>query len=308
MNKSIRIRVQRLFLIVSTTKTWLSAILVWLGLYRQAVVKFRNDELFELSKANWVQYLERIYLFHHFPGAKIFGDVVRINYKNKDLEFDCGRYGWGTVLEIFAGEPYREFFETTEIQGKTVLDVGAAFGDTAVVFLLAGAERVYAVEAFPGYCRLASKNIKTNGFDSRCEVILSAVGGASGTLKIDASLEEMFGVGVQEKEIGDEVPIVTLRQIADYINIKDVILKLDVEGYEYEILSNTPKEVLRVFSDMVIEYHYGHERITNQLKEAGYRVSHTGPYTVNMPHLADETAKNMSVGNIYAKRMDLWRA
>ncbi len=277
---------------------------MWLGLCRQAVVRFRNDEFFQLDKANWVQYLERVYLFHHFPDAKIFGDVVKINYKNKDLAFDCGRYGWGTVLEIFAGEPYREFFEITEIQGKTVLDVGAAFGDTAVVFLLAGAERVYAVEAFPGYCRLASKNIKTNGFDSRCEVLLSAVGGAPGTLKIDTNLEEMFGVGVQEKEIGDEVPVVTLKQIADDKGIKDAILKLDVEGYEYEILINTPKEDLRIFSDMVIEYHYGHERITSYLKEAGYSVSHTGPYTVNMSHLADEVAKNMSVGNIYAKRIN----
>lgn len=304
MHKSIQIRVQRLFLILSTTKNWLSAILVWLGLYRQAVVRFRNDELFNLSRANWVQYLERIYLFHHFPSARIFGDAVKINYKNRDLILDCGRYGWGTVLEIFAGEPYREFFELTEIKGKTVLDVGAAFGDTAIVFLLAEAKQVYAVEAFPGYFRLALKNIKTNGFESQCEVLLSAVGGAPGSLRIDENLEEMFGVGIQEKEIGEEVPIVTLKQIVHDKNIKDGILKLDVEGYEYEILLNTPKEVLRIFSDMVIEYHYGYERIINYLKEAGYSVRHTGPYTVSMSHLADETAKNMRVGNIYAKRID----
>jgi FkbM family methyltransferase len=304
MNKSIRIRAHRVFLIISTTKNWLSAILVWLGLHGQTVVIFRNNEIYQLSKANWVQYLERVYLFHHFPGASVEGDTVNIKYKNRDLAFDCGRYGWGTILEIFAGEPYREFFEITDIQGKTVLDVGAAFGDTAVVFLLAGAERVYAVEAFPGYCRLASKNIKTNGLDSQCEVLLSAVGGAPGTLKIDTHLEEMFGAGVEEIAVGDEVSVVTLSQIVEDKKLKDCILKLDVEGYEYEILLNTPKEVLRTFSDMVIEYHYGHERITNYLKEAGYSVSHTGPYSVSMSHLADEAAKNMSVGNIYARRMN----
>lgn len=307
MKTSGRIRVQRLFLIVSTTKNWLDAILVWLGLCNQKMVRFKNDEQFDLSKASWVQYLERVYLFHHFPSAKIEGDAVKINYKNTELIFDCGRYGWGTVLEIFAGEPYREFFEMTEIKGKTVLDVGAAFGDTAIVFLLAGAERVYAVEAFPGYFRLATNNIKTNGFESRCEVLLSAVGGAPGTLRIDEDLEEMFGVGVQEKETGEEVPIVTLKQIVHDKDIKDAILKLDVEGYEYEILLNTPKEVLRNFSDLVIEYHYGYERLINYLKEAGYSVRHTGPYTVSMSHLADEAAKNMRVGNIYARRIDAWQ-
>lgn len=304
MKKSIWIRAHRVILIISTTKSWLSAIFVWLGLYRQAVVKFRNNETYPLSKANWVQYLELVYLFHYFPSARVYGDTVNFNYKNKDLAFDCGRYGWGTILEIFAGEPYREFFEMTEIRGKKVLDVGAAFGDTAVLFLLAGAEQVYAVEAFPGYYRLAAQNIKTNNYDAHCEVLLSAVGGAPGTLKIDTNLEEMFGVGVQEMEVGDEVPVVTLKQIVDDRGLKDCILKLDVEGYEYEILLNTPKEDLRIFSDMVIEYHYGHERITSYLKEAGYSVSHTGPYTVSMSHLADEAAKNMSVGNIYARRIN----
>jgi|LauGreDrversion4_2_1035121.scaffolds.fasta_scaffold04009_4 FkbM family methyltransferase len=304
MSNSIQVRVERLYLVVSTTKNWPIAILIWLGLINFGLVRFKNNELFKLSKANWVQYLERVYLFHYFPDAKIFDEIVKFNYKNKDLVFDCGRYGLGTVLEIFAGEPYREFFETTKIKGKTVLDIGAAFGDTAIAFLLAGAGRVYAVEAFPGYCRLASKNIETNGLDSKCEVMLAAVGGVAGTLTIDINLEEMFGIGVQEKEIGDNIPIVTLEQIMEDKDINDAILKIDVEGYEYEILLNTPIKVLRQFSDMVIEYHYGPERITNYLKEAGFNLNYTGPFAVRMPHLIDKTAQNMSVGNIYAHRMN----
>jgi tRNA G18 (ribose-2'-O)-methylase SpoU len=34
----------------------------------------------------------------------------------------------------------------TEIKDKVVLDIGAAFGDTAVLFLLSGATKVFAVE------------------------------------------------------------------------------------------------------------------------------------------------------------------
>lgn len=307
MIRSMQIRVQRLFLVLLTTRNWPRAIAVWLGLLPKSVIRFRNDEQFELSKATWIKYLENVYLFYYFPKAKISNDTITINYKNIDLTFKCGPYGWGTVLEIFAGNPYREFFDITDLKGKTVLDVGAALGDTALLFLLAGAERVYAVEAFPSFYQLANENIASNGFSSHCEILLSAVGGSAGILRIDENLEEMFGVGIQEKEIGTEVPIVTLEQLVLEKGLSDVILKLDVEGYEYDILLNTPKKTLRVFSDMVIEYHYGYEKLTTYLKEAGYHVSYTDPQPVTMSHFFGDDAKNMWVGNIYAKRIDEWQ-
>jgi len=304
MRNPFWIRLHRLYLIILTTRNWLSSILLWIGFYQKRIVVFRNGMQFVLEKSSWVTYLEHVYLFHHFPEAKVVGDSVNINYKNIELFFDGGRYGWSTILEIFGGEPYLEFFEMTDIRGKTVLDVGAAFGDTAVLFLLEGAARVVAVEAFPGYFKLASKNITINGFESQCEIMLTALGAQPGVLRIDTNLDDMFGIGVQENEIGEEVPIITVEQIIKDKNIKDAILKLDVEGYEYEILLNTPKEVLRNFSDMVIEYHYGHEKITNHLEAAGFSVRFTGPFDVRMSHLKDEAAKNMIIGNIYAKRLD----
>ena len=304
MRSPMWIRLHRLFLVVLTTRNWFSSILVWLGFYKKKVIFFRNGSQFELEKTNWITYLERVYLFHHFPDAEMFDNSLKIKFKDTSLCFEFGRYGCGTILEIFAGEPYKEFLEKTDMHKKRVVDIGAAFGDTAILFLLAGAERVFAVEAFPEYSKLALKNIQTNGFESKCEVLLSAVGAHSGVLKIDKNLEEMFGIGIQENEIGEEVPIITLEQIVKQKNIKDAVLKLDVEGYEYEIIFNTPREILRSFSDMVIEYHYGHEKIVAYLEGAGYKVSHTGPFAVHMSHFDEESVKNMQVGNIYAKRVD----
>lgn len=293
-------RLRRLLLAISTTTNWLAALMVWLGLSKSCIALFRNGQAFRFDKTTWEDYLARIYLFHHFPEAKLSGDTITFKYKEKELIFNCGRYGFGTVLEIFGGEPYREFFASTVIKGKTVLDVGAAFGDTAITFLLAGAKHVYAVEAFPGYYRLAQENIKTNGFADSCDVLLSAMGGKSGVLKIDKNLEDMFGVGIHKAEIGDEVPIVTLADMVEQHNIQDGILKLDVEGYEYEILLNTPKEIIRCFSDLVIEYHYGFEKLRKYLEDAGFSVVHTKPHLVYMPQLEGEIAKHMTVGNIYA--------
>lgn len=293
-------RLKRLFLSIKTTKNWPMALLVWFGLVNQCKANFRNGHTLLLTRESWEEYLACVYLFYHFPDANLSSNTVTFTYHSRKLIFKFGRYGYGTILEIFGGEPYREFFDTTKIEGKEIVDIGAAFGDTAIAFLLAGAKHVYAVEAFPGYCRLAEENLVANGFSGACDIVLSAVGEKPGMLTVDENLEDMFGVGIQKAEAGAEVPIITLKQVVDRFNVQQGILKLDVEGYEYEILLNAPKDVLRRFSDMVIEYHYGFEKLENCLADAGFSVRHTPPHLVYMPQLEGEAARNMYVGNIYA--------
>ena len=55
---------------------------------------------------------------------------------------------------------------------------------------------------------------------------------------------------------------------------------------------------------MLIEYHYGYERLEAYLIECGYKFFHTGPTHVHMPHLIGEDAQNMYTGHIVAKRDD----
>ncbi|ALA59892.1 FkbM family methyltransferase [Nitrospira moscoviensis] len=294
-------RLKRLGLAIKTTRNWPCAISVWLGLTRECTAKFRGGHTLKFNKSTWGEYLRCVYLFHHFPSAKLAGTIISFTYKNRNLSFNFGSYGFDTILEIFGGEPYREFFESTPIKGRQVVDIGAAFGDTAISFLLEGASQVYAIEAFPGYFRLAEENVQRNGFSKVCTVILAAAGGSPGTLSIDHNLEDMFGAGVQPSEVGAEVPIVTLEQVVNRFGINNGILKLDVEGYEYEILLNAEKKVLQRFSYMVIEYHYGFERLKAHLEDAGFVVHHTAPHWVYMPYLKDEPSRNMQVGNIYAK-------
>lgn len=296
----MRTRIKRLLLVIKTTINWQSALLVWFGLTKQCTVRFRSGHILSFDRKSWQKFLECVYLFHHFPHAKLAGSKLQFTYNSRELVFNFGKYGFGTVLEIFGGDPYRDFLEVTNIKGKQVVDIGAAFGDTAISFLLEGAKHVYAIEAFPGYFRLAEENIKANGFSDSCDILLSAAGGRSGIMTIDHNLAEMFGTGIEKAEIGDEIPVLTLEEIVERFNIDSGILKLDVEGYEYEILLGTHKDVLRRFSDIVIEYHYGFEKLEDHLRDAGFSVSHTRPHLVYMPQLEGEAARNMYVGNIYA--------
>ncbi|MDP3091296.1 MAG: FkbM family methyltransferase [Nitrospira sp.] len=295
-------RLKRLQLAIKTTANWPSAIAVWLGLAQECHARFKGGHVLKFNRNSWLEYLRCVYLFHHFPSATLTENTVNFTYKGKELSFAFGKYGFDTVLEIFGGDPYREFFESTSVRGKQVVDIGAAFGDTAVSFLLEGAKAVYAVEAFPGYFRLAEENIRRNGFSNSCQIILAAAGKSPGSLTIDHDLEDMFGVGIESSEVGTSIPVMTLEEIVNRFEVDSGILKMDVEGYEYDILLNTDKAILRRFSDMVIEYHYGFEKLKSHLEAAGFVVKHTPPHLVYMPQLKDEQSRNMWVGNIYATR------
>lgn len=298
-------RMRSLYFILKTTRNWLEVLQVRYAGKAECVARFRNGYELKVSRKDWQRYILHTHLFSLLPSAKLKSDSLTFSYQGRNLTFNFGKYGFDTVFEVFAFDPYRDFLKFANPAGKKVIDVGAAFGDTAIYFLLKGASHVVAVEAFPGYYSLAKQNIEINGFQKQCEVLLAAGGGnTGGSLIIDTGLEDMFGANMKQTDAGQTIPIITLQELADKYQIVDGFLKLDTEGFEYEILLNTPREVLRRFSDMLIEYHYGYERLEAYLKECGYTFFHTGPTHVFMPHLIGEEAQNMYTGHIVAKRVD----
>mgnify|MGYP001565600563 FL=1 len=295
-------RLKSLFHVIKSTKNWLTVLNSHYFGDGSFEARFRNGYKLNMTKEMWQGYIHHAYLFSLLPSAKLSKDRIEFIYKGKKLKFVFGKWGFDTILEIFGGDPYRDFLKFAPVKNKQVIDIGAAFGDTAIYFMLKGAKRVYAFEAFPGFSRLAEENIRENGFANSCEVVPMAVGGASGEMIINPDLRDMFGANLKPSLTGEKVPIVTLQQIIEKFNIKDGYLKIDTEGYEYEIIQNTPVDVLRRFSDILIEYHYGFEGIEPYLEKAGFMVSHTGPTRIYMPQFNSEPAKNMFTGHILAKR------
>lgn len=296
-------RLRSFYYVVKTTKNWFSMLLLRYGGKKSCRAYFRNGHEENFYKSEWQKYILHTHLFGLLPMARLQGNSIQFQFRGRKLKFSFGKYGFDTVFEVFAFDPYRDFLRTASPEGKQVVDIGAAFGDTAIYFLLNGARSVAAYEAFPGYYSLASQNVIDNDFSTTCEIILSAVGGETGSLVIDPGLEDMFGANMKQTNVGQEVPVVTLLDVVKRHRIEDGFLKLDTEGFEYDILLKTPKEIVRKFSDMLIEYHYGYERLESYLKECGYSYFHTGPTHVYMPHLIGDSAKNMYTGHIIAKRI-----
>ncbi|OQW32062.1 MAG: hypothetical protein A4E20_02765 [Nitrospira sp. SG-bin2] len=297
-------RIRSLYYVIRSTRNWIDALSVRYGSKEKCLIRFRNGYELPLTKQSWQKYILHTHLFSLLPSTKLSGESMTFDYHGRQLEFSFGKYGFDTIFEIFAFDPYREFLGSVSPKGKRVIDIGAAFGDTAVYFLLEGATYVVGIEAFPGYHRLAERNIRQNGLTASCEILLSAVGGEAGSITLDPASEDMFGANLLAPQAGQTVPMITLSDIVKRFDIADGFLKLDTEGFEYEILLKTPKAVLRKFSDMMIEYHYGYEKLDQYLRECGYSTSHTGPTHAYVPHLVGEEARNMYTGHILAKRID----
>jgi FkbM family methyltransferase len=297
-------RIRSLYYVVKSTSNWIDALLVRYGSKEKCHIRFRNGYELDLTKQSWQQFILHTHLFSLLPSTKLSSESIAFDYQGRQLQFEFGKYGFDTIFEIFAFDPYREFLKAVSPKGKRIIDIGAAFGDTAIYFLMEGASHVVGIEAFPGYFRLAEKNIRLNGLTASCDIMLSAVGGEAGSIVLDPMSNDMFGANLLTPETGQAVPMITLADIVRRFEVIDGFLKLDTEGYEYEILLKTAKVTLRHFSDMMIEYHYGFERLEQYLRDCGYSTSHTGPTHVYVPHLVGEEARNMYTGHILAKRID----
>jgi FkbM family methyltransferase len=297
-------RIETISYIFQTTKNPLEIIRSRLT-NKPFTARFKNkSEQTVNNQKTWEEFILKTHLFAKLPSATLRDESVSFDYAGKNLHMHFGKYGFSTIFEIFAFDPYKDFLTKIDVEGRHVVDIGAAFGDTAIYFITNGAAYVHAYEAFPGYAKLATKNIDENGYAQICKVHSVAVGGGAGTLELDGEATEMFGIDVAKQGAVITVPVVTISDIVETYEITDAVLKLDTEGYEYEILFNTPTNVIRKFKHLLIEYHYGFDSLEAYLKERGYMYFHTGPTDVYVEHLESESSRKMKTGHIVATRID----
>ena len=68
----------------------------------------------------------------------------------------------------------------------------------------------------------------------------------------------------------DGAGLKTLDTIVQEREVEDAVLKLDVDGFEYEIIRFASNETLRRFGLIFIEYHFGVQDLESKLVEAGF--------------------------------------
>jgi len=174
----------------------------------------------------------------------------------RDLKFYGGKRLLG-IVGIFIGDVYKFL----PVKDRIVVDVGASIADSCIYFASQGAKRVIALEPDARVFEMAKRNIEVNNFSDNIELIRAGCTGIS---------KDGFKNSQPEQNM-------TLRQIIDKCEPTiPRILKLGCLGCEYDVLLNTPDEIISSFSHIQVQFHYGYRNIKQKLMRCGFNVEFCG--------------------------------
>jgi len=181
---------------------------------------------------------------------------------------------------------YRTYDGEREFQarnGWTVLDVGAHKGTFAIRAARSGEQtRVIAIEPEPENARMLRANLELNAVGNvevieaaaapkagRGDLFLSGASPAHALIAVDGSRRESI-----------EVALVSVEGLIQSIAGPIHLLKMDIEGAEYEVLESLSESSLSRVQRIALEYHdtervsleEGQERLRQLLGRAGFEV------------------------------------
>ncbi len=291
--------------VILATKNWVAVFVSAFLLKKDVDALFRNGTTFHINGKTWGKFNSYTSFLRHFPDGEIDGSIAKIKYNSKELYFDFGDTAPGAFAEFFGKHfPYEIKFDVSEVRGRVVIDVGAYFGDSTIWVAVHEAKKVYAFEPLTTYYNLCKHNIELNGFGDVCEVTQAAIAGKKGGDFFEVESEQqLLGLGGELKsEYKENVRIFTLDEVVKMHGIQSgAFLKMDCEGYEYDVILNASNETLAPFDFIMMEYHYGYEKLKTKLEEAGFSVKYTKPERV-LQSSVGEGSKEMAIGYIFASR------
>lgn len=156
--------------------------------------------------------------------------------------------------------------------GDVVFDCGCHQGLMTLLFShwVGPSGKVVAFEALPENFSVLQKNVELNAA-ANVEPVHAAVGAAKGSVMLDARPNANVSTG----EFGVQVPMTCLDQYADYA---PSLLKIDVEGYETEVLKGArrvlatrPKIILELHTEFLADFGTSVEEVLGLLGLEHYR-------------------------------------
>ena len=216
------------------------------------------------------------------------------------------------VMDISDTEPifmnYEEFFvqkvyDTVDLDNcKTVLDIGANVGLWTKYILSRNAKNVYAFEPNKKAIEHLKKTLSN---DKGTNIIEKAVYKERETLQFYIDDTNSLTSSLLANAGHTPSYDVTAITLEDAINItgenKIDLVKIDIEGAEFDIIETTPHEVFDRINCFLIEYHDFYfdegmakvDALENKLRSVGYKVQ----------RLADSSAATASLKIIYATKI-----
>jgi FkbM family methyltransferase len=179
--------------------------------------------------------------------------------------------------QIFLRRVYR-----VQADDKVIMDLGANIG----VFTLYAARcapkaKVFSLEPFPSTFGRLVTTVRDHNLDDRVKCLNFAVTGTDGARVMpDASVpsQRRALAGAANGQHGTQVTGRTLEALLSENQLPQIdLLKMDIEGSEYEVLLSTSRSVLARIGRLAMEYHgdcapYSKQQLFEYLGDAGFQV------------------------------------
>ena len=212
-----------------------------------------------------------ITIAHHWTGDKVFLN----SYLHKGYWY----HGKNREKETF------NFFEKIINKGNTVIEVGGHIGYLTLFFskLVTESGKVHVFEPGENNIKYIQKNVAAQ---KNIKLSLKAVGDKNGietfymdniTGQNNSMLKDFEGLSINMNYAMDKnakttevnVEVITLDDYCTSENIKPDFIKIDVEGFEYNVLLGM-KNVIHSHPHIMIEVQKYHEEIYNFFEQNGY--------------------------------------
>jgi len=237
-----------------------------------------------------------------FGYSKIGSKLVKTVRKRQSLNaYDVG-YGVKMFLDIT--NPYtwdliegrepegdvKKTFMNNINEGDTIIDVGANIGEFSLIAAkkVGNKGKIISIDPLRQAVSWLEKNFRLNGF-SNYEILEKAVGKNKGTMTL-YKRSESSEIGILDPDISEkklvntgEILVDTIDGIISSRNIDKVeMLKIDVEGFEYEVLcgcknSFKEKKIKKIFCEIHSQFlkkrGLNKDSIYDILKENGFSIS-----------------------------------
>lgn len=181
-----------------------------------------------------------------------------IRENTEDPSFDHN-LDFKVVNETWIENVYR-IHDYQFVDGGIFVDIGANIGAVSIFVDSFNKNRdddqkikVYAVEPEPNNLHLLNENIKNNPTEN-ITVVNNAIWHTKSMVSI-SNLGANSSIVDLEKENKTDVLAITLENLFSIYNIKEVdVMKIDIEGAEFDLILNTSKKTLAKIKYLVLEF------------------------------------------------------
>jgi FkbM family methyltransferase len=180
-------------------------------------------------------------------------------------------FGITEIVETWTEECYGCF----DLNNKTVVDVGAFIGDSAVYFASKGARQVVGFEPSKEVYKLALENVKLNGYESKIDLRNAAVGVDNGVENFAFDMKwpgrsSLTTVKARSKTVVYQTKVTSFETLIDELRHIG-LLKMDCEGAEHRIIPDAcEKGYIKNIDSIILEIHGSPHLLLSALEKAGF--------------------------------------